>query len=517
MSVTHSDTNLSNLSLNKFSSQSDYEAAVTDSQVGTNDVSFIEMVDSEIQAGTSKFGLVKTSDNYDASTYDAKIALDPATGRLYAAAGGVKTLSGTVRIWTLDQGAYFVNPGTILQYYGATSTNSFTLSNGGLMSLTQYSSTYKDFAILVAGATNNACYLYYGYCTSSNGSYTSKTISNWSGSNGSSTWLGMNSLNVSSINTTTYLQNGVCCGYITSSCTGKPVNLTLSGNTYCILKINQAYSTTSYTTQNAFYTRQEIIFPTLNKHYYRHIKYYSSTFSVDTSIANCDSQGWVEICDTYPSFANNSGKFLKVNSSANGVEWSTVESASAVSQLTDVQLSSLANNNILQYNSTQGKWINTTAPSGTIPSPTASGQYLYSPDGTNVGWSTLGATLNANYNYSTVSCDEYGSISIEILDDSQNYFVCNIPSNYDGENYPNIWVGKNIPSTNTCIHYILIINNSDYDLEVDLTENSINNYGPSSLPVIPAYKAVEISFMQLSDIYANIWTNTMTLDYIAPV
>lgn len=73
--------------------------------------------------------------------------------------------------------------------------------------------------------------------------------------------------------------------------------------------------------------------------------------------------------------------------------------ASAISGMTDVNLGTLANGDILQYDSSTLKWVNSPVPSGTVPSPTAANTYLYSPDGTNFGWSAVSPVTGHDYTH----------------------------------------------------------------------------------------------------------------------
>jgi hypothetical protein len=70
--------------------------------------------------------------------------------------------------------------------------------------------------------------------------------------------------------------------------------------------------------------------------------------------------------DMLPSITGNSGKVLTVNSGATGTEWTTIiPGSTTLSGLTDTTITSVANGQLLQYNSTSSKWENANKPSYT--------------------------------------------------------------------------------------------------------------------------------------------------------
>lgn len=160
--------------------------------------------------------------------------------------------------------------------------------------------------------------------------------------------------------------------------------------------VHNSYSNGGYTSVSGYHIRQDLFLPTLNKHYYRLIQFYNSTVTPNTSITGADSAGWVELLESIPSLTGNAGKVMKVNSSGTGVEWGNGEAA--ISELTDVNLGTLADGDILQYNSSTLKWVNSPLPSG-VPSPTTAYTCLYSPDGTNFGWYSIGSIASHNYRH----------------------------------------------------------------------------------------------------------------------
>jgi hypothetical protein len=66
--------------------------------------------------------------------------------------------------------------------------------------------------------------------------------------------------------------------------------------------------------------------------------------------------------NTLPSAGSAGDLFYKTDESKiyahNGVSWLTGSSVSAISGLSDVELTNLANNQVLIYNSTASKWVN---------------------------------------------------------------------------------------------------------------------------------------------------------------
>lgn len=77
--------------------------------------------------------------------------------------------ANNVRIWELDDGVYKLPVGCIIYYYGATNTSSkVTLSSGGILFITHYSTTYKSW-FLFCGSNGTTRYLYSGYSTATTG------------------------------------------------------------------------------------------------------------------------------------------------------------------------------------------------------------------------------------------------------------------------------------------------------------------------------------------------------------
>lgn len=84
--------------------------------------------------------------------------------------------------------------------------------------------------------------------------------------------------------------------------------------------------------------------------------------------------------------AGTTGQYLK--STGTGLQWATVTTASSVSTLTDVTLTSVATNNLLKYDGSN--WVNSSTLGGlTLTSPTINGGAL---SGTFTGAPTLSNT-----------------------------------------------------------------------------------------------------------------------------
>ena len=62
--------------------------------------------------------------------------------------------------------------------------------------------------------------------------------------------------------------------------------------------------------------------------------------------------------------SGNTGKFLKYDGTS--FVWDTVSQSATIDSLTDTNLTSLANNQILQYDSNNTEWINATLSGGTL-------------------------------------------------------------------------------------------------------------------------------------------------------
>lgn len=293
---------------------------------------------------------------------------------------GITTLTSPVRIWDLEPGLYILPPTCVVYINGASSTSSITIYGGILNVYYGYSNTLKRWDCWEYNGSTSSLSTpgsrYAGSTTSSSGNCTlyNYLTSQRSSTNNSSYDFGHHYYdNLTNFNTVSnyLLASGSCRGYMSSSCSNKPVNLTLSGNTYFHLFVYNSYSNTSYTNVSGYYIRQDLYLPTLNKHYYRLIQYYNSTITPNTSITGADSAGWVEL----------------------------ENSVAAISDLTDVNLGTLANGNILQYDSSTSKWVNSPVPSGTVPAPTTADTYLYSPDGSNFGWASIGSITGHDYTH----------------------------------------------------------------------------------------------------------------------
>lgn len=324
--------------------------------------------------------------------------------------GGIMTLTSPVRIWDLVPGLYILPPLCTVYYNGASSSTNFIVYGGILNVYYGYSNTLKRWDCWGYNGNTSSLTIpnnrYAGSTTSSNGNYTTyryMTSQRGASNLGSYDFGHAYYDNLTNFNTisTNLLASGSCRGYMSSSCSNKPVNLTLPGSTYFHLFVHNSYSNASYISVSGYYIRQDLFLPTLNKHYYRLIQCYNSTVTPNTSITGADSAGWVELLESIPSLTGNAGKVMKVNSSETGVEWGNA--TAAISELTDVNLGTLANGDILQYNSSTLKWVNSPFPSGTVPSPTTDDTCLYSPDGTIFGWYSISSITRHDYKHQRVS------------------------------------------------------------------------------------------------------------------
>ena len=239
----------------------------------------------------------------------------------------IPTLTSPVSIWDLDAGLYFVPDGCIIYYRNSSSTSEFTtVTKASMLTVCEYDSggsTIKRWYCWSYDSNNYIEQLLSGWTNGSN-NYQLLVSSFWQrdSSNSADYDLGVrNYSSVSNLNYVGYLANGWGVGYITASTSNKPANLTLSSSTYFVLITKNSFSVYNYTSVNTNYIRQDLYLPTLNKHYYRIVKYYSYTTTPNTSIPNADAYGWVEVIETFPRLANNAGKVLAVNSNGDGVEW----------------------------------------------------------------------------------------------------------------------------------------------------------------------------------------------------
>ena len=86
-------------------------------------------------------------------------------------------LTSPVRIWDLADGIYKLPAGCSIYYLGATSTTRIIIDSTGILFITHYSTTYKNWFILCAD-TSSSRYLYNGYTTQTNGVQKSFNLGN---------------------------------------------------------------------------------------------------------------------------------------------------------------------------------------------------------------------------------------------------------------------------------------------------------------------------------------------------
>lgn len=272
----------------------------------------------------------------------------------------IPTLTSPVRIWDLEPGVYILPDNCEVFYTGSTYGNSIIL-HSSILSVTS-NGIYKRWICWSADGNNSDSdkYCQTGYMNSSDGVFEKFYLR--SSSNNGTADFDIYSYTMSNLNLATgaLLSNGLSIGTIRSSCTNKPVSLTLNSDTNYVLEVRNSGRPSSYFSSNENIIRQDLYLPTLNKHYYRIVKYYNNTVTPNTSITNADAKGWVEVFETLPALANNAGKVLAVNSNADGVEWVSQSGggSSTLSGLTDTTISSPADGEILQYDSTTSKWVN---------------------------------------------------------------------------------------------------------------------------------------------------------------
>ena len=247
---------------------------------------------------------------------------------------GIQTLTSPIRIWDLDPGVYIIPTPCTIYYNGSTSTSSTTLYGGGILNVFwQNSNTNKSwyvFANAYSGAsTTPPKYMLGGGTESSSGFYASIEWIEPSGSSTGrslSTFLGIDNWSVANMSLNSVLNsycvaNGIQILALQTTTTDLPSGVTIAEETKSLVFTHNAMRTkgTSYNSQYGI--RQDFYIPSLNKHFYRIIQYNSAVSTPNTSIPNCDSNGWVEVIETYPSLTGNAGKVLAVNSGATGVEW----------------------------------------------------------------------------------------------------------------------------------------------------------------------------------------------------
>lgn len=248
--------------------------------------------------------------------------------------GGIQTLTSPIRIWDLDPGLYIIpNPCTVY-YSGATSTTSLSISGGGILNVWwQTENTSKNWVVWT-NAWSSAWQdypttMYCGYTTSSGGTQKAQTAMFTSGSstvNNVSNFVGVLNYSTQSgdLNSSVLMSargTGIHLIKVTTTTTNLPSGVTITEDTYCAIVTINSRAIKAADSVTGYVIRQELYFPQLNQHYYRNVQYYNNTFTPDTSIPNCDSNGWVKIIETYPLLTGNAGKVLAVNSGATGVEW----------------------------------------------------------------------------------------------------------------------------------------------------------------------------------------------------
>lgn len=270
---------------------------------------------------------------------------------------------------------------------------------------------------------------------------------------------------------------------------GKQVTLN-SSSTRKFYRLNGAY--TNYTFENNLTISTGVYKAVLSDGVFA-LTTIPDTYSVNSLINTAISQIQTGVPEIH---SNDAGKVMTVNSNEDGYELVNPNSLCSIALLSDVTVGLLSNGNILQWDSSSSKWVNGPAPTGTIPSPTTSNTYLYSPDGTNFGWTTIGSitghdlthiantTVSTSSTTITFAADIRGSQMITVSDDIDIAFVVNNNS----DNY--LWI-ENSGSTNN----------------IDVTISSVTHNGnivssvrmPRDGIAVPAGGTCEISIVCNAD------------------
>lgn len=228
--------------------------------------------------------------------------------------GGIETLSGSARLWNLSQGVYLIAPSTTIQYYGATGSSSFTLSGGGVLSISDGNGSYKGFQIVTGEGAE--AYIYLGATSSTYGFYAKLSRVNLQNAKACTYASSQNAVgyynatgNVSSLNTTMYLQPNEWSITISNTTTGAPSSITGSTKVYLSVKA-PGFAGSGLSSSLMPYLRQDMYAPSLNKHWYRIINYSDSS--------NVDYGEWVEIKETVDCTVYNvTGDATSVSSATN--------------------------------------------------------------------------------------------------------------------------------------------------------------------------------------------------------
>lgn len=334
MALTHVDTDIDNLKINRFPSKEAYDQAVSGGYVGSTDLSLIE-------------------DTFDLDDLDDVTLTNPSTGQVLTynsgtwvnaagGGGGIQTLTSPVRIWDLDPGVYIIPTPCTIYYYGATYTSTWaTAYGGGILNVWWQDSgnTTKSWFCLenevqsASFATPPRTFLWGGTTSSSGYQQKTEVITQVNASSGRyvSTFLSLDAWTVANMSLNSIL-NSYCVGNsinnltLYTTTTDLPSGVTLSGQTPAQVFTHNARSYQSASYDTGYVIRQDLYIPSLNKHFYRIIQYNYNSGSVstpDTSIPNSDSNGWVSVDMPFPSITGNGGKILAVNSAGTGVQWVT--------------------------------------------------------------------------------------------------------------------------------------------------------------------------------------------------
>jgi len=222
----------------------------------------------------------------------------------------IPTLTSPVRIWDLEPGIYLLPDNCTVYYSGGSGTQTITI-NSSLLSIWSTGGTgvnfYKKWDCWPSPGAGSGlpAYHWVGYTNYSSGQYKLNSYNTRTSSNSSNYDYGITQqTGMTNLNSAAYslLANGVTRGSISPSCTGAPLSITLSGDTFCVLEVHNSLSVSGIQDSNSDAIRQDLYLPTLNKHFYRIVKYYNSTVTPNTSIAGADANGWIEINEISPDY-----------------------------------------------------------------------------------------------------------------------------------------------------------------------------------------------------------------------
>lgn len=333
MSLTHTDTPISNLVINRFETQAEYETAQQQGLIGQDDISII---DENIQADWNQ-------SNTTAPDY---IKNKPTIPTVNDATLTIQKNGTTVDTFTANASTNkTVNITVPTTLSALTDTTITTPSNGQVLTYDNTTSKWMN-----ANAEKEIF-----WCTMT--STTENNTTTWSCDK---TWSEIYAAHQAG--KLVYLKKAQNDEILTpyrilsnsgffSQCIVIPV---FNENFFVVDTFN--YDTNdgwTYTMSNALPIDTLSFFPILD----------GTAGQVLTVSSGGNSMEWLDVPTELPSITGNAGKVLTVNSGATGTEWTTPSSgATTLSALTDTTISSPTDNQILKYNNSTSKWINSDIP-----------------------------------------------------------------------------------------------------------------------------------------------------------